>query len=76
MPNESFWVEVNGRVNYPIKKALVTTDNNLLMDMENQIDKFCVSWMAFKVASHGLKVYSILEPSSHNRLEECDMYAL
>ena len=49
---------MNDRVNYPIKKALVTmdNDNNLLMDMENQIDKFCVSWVDCKVASHSLKM--------------------
>ena len=69
MPIERFWVEVNGRVKYLIKKALVTMDNNLLIDMENQIDKFCVSWVACKIVSYDL-IYSILEPSYHTSLEK------
>ena len=90
MPIERFCVEVNSRINYPIEKALVTIDNNLLMDMENQIYKFCVSGVARKVAFHGLKMsiaswnhhpipgeknVMINELSSHYYFIEYDMYA-
>ena len=49
-------MEVNTRVNYPIKTALVEFENNSVFDMENETDKFCVSWVSCQVASFGLQV--------------------
>ena len=49
-------MEVNTRVNYPIKTALVEFENNSVFDMENEIDKFCASWVSCQVASFGLQV--------------------
>ena len=39
---ERLWVEVNARVNYPIKSVLVDMLDNHL---DNRLDKFCVSSM-------------------------------
>ena len=49
-------MEVNIRVNYPIKTALVEFENNSVFDMENETDKFCVSWVSCQVAPYGLQV--------------------
>ena len=49
-------MEVNIRVNYPIKTALVEFENNSVFDMENETDKFCVSWVSCQVAFYGLQV--------------------
>ena len=49
-------MEVNIRVNYPIKTALVEFENNSVFDMENETDKFCVSWVSCQVALYGLQV--------------------
>ena len=49
-------MEVNTRVNYPIKTALVEFENNSVFDMENETDKFCVSWISCQVASYELQV--------------------
>ena len=52
------------RVNYPIKTALVEFENNSVFDMEDETDKFCVSWVSCQVASYGLLV-SIRSWNSH-----------
>ena len=49
-------MEVNTRVNYPIKTALVEFENNSVFDMENETDKFCVSWVSCQAAFYGLQV--------------------
>ena len=43
LPVERFWVEVNARVNYPIKHALVQFDNAQVFDMGHEIHRYCVS---------------------------------
>ena len=55
MPIERFWVEFNVRVNYPIKHILVEMDNNQMNDMNDDIHKFCVSFVSIQVASFGLE---------------------
>ena len=59
MSIERFWPEVNVRVNYPIKKALVELDNNLMIDISCEIQKVSVSFVACAVANHGLKIMII-----------------
>jgi len=54
LPIERFWVEVNRRVNYPIKAALVLLDNSNRIDMENEVHKFCVSFVTVKVTEFGI----------------------
>ncbi|XP_066926470.1 uncharacterized protein [Clytia hemisphaerica] len=56
LPIERIWVEVNSRVNYPLKEALVEMDNTLQIDMENDAFKFCVSEVSCRVANYGLNV--------------------
>ena len=55
MPIERFWVEVNVRVNYRIKCILVEMDNNLMIDMSDDINKFFVPFVSIQVASFGLE---------------------
>ena len=56
LPIEMFCPEVNVRINYPIKKALVELDNNQMIDMSYEIQKFCASFVVCAVASHGFKI--------------------
>ena len=51
---ERLWVKVNCRTNYPIKRALVQMENDGVIDMEDEVTKFCVSWVAKKVVEVGL----------------------
>ena len=48
---ERIWVEVNSRVNYPIKTCLLDLEERGDLDMECNHVKFCVSWFAIRVAS-------------------------
>jgi len=55
LPIERFWCEVNNRINYPLKSILVNMDNNQQFNMDDNIDRFCVSWVARNVAEYGLQ---------------------
>lgn len=61
---ERLWVEVNCRTNYPIKRALVQMENDGVIDMEDEVTKFCVSWVAKKVVEVGLS-YVVNSWNSH-----------
>ena len=53
---ERMWVEINKRVNYPLKKALVEMHSSSLIMVEDPADPihcFCVSWVSLKVANVG-----------------------
>lgn len=54
---ERLWVEVNSRVNYPVKQVLVQLENNGLIDMNNSACKFCVSWFSTEVITVGIKLF-------------------
>ena len=41
---ERMWVEVNARVNYPIKRALQEMSDSGELDMDNEVHKYCTSW--------------------------------
>ena len=56
LPIERFWPEVNGRLNYPIKLALAEMDNARENDMENEVFRFCLSFVPCIVANHGLQI--------------------
>jgi len=56
LPIERFWVEVNTRVNYPLKACLVLLDNNNMVDMENEAHKYCVSMVSMCVAKYGTDI--------------------
>ena len=36
-------MEINGRVNYPLKRILVKMEEEGLVDMDSPTDQFCVS---------------------------------
>lgn len=52
-PIERLWVEVNGRVNYPIKLALNSLMEQAQINMDCPTTKFCVSWVSMRVAQVG-----------------------
>ena len=52
---ERFWVELNVRVNYPVKGILVEMDNNQMIYMNDDIHKFFGSFLSIQVASFGLE---------------------
>ena len=52
---ERFWVEVNARINYPIKNALRDMEERGAIDMELQDTKFYVSTVTLKVARIGME---------------------
>ena len=54
---ERIWVEVNARVNYPIKTALIDMMESGDFSLDNDSDKFCVSWFAIKVAAVGIELF-------------------
>ena len=43
---ERHWVEVNTRVNYPVKTALTWMQQNMVIDLDCPVTKYCVSLMA------------------------------
>jgi len=52
-PVERIWVEVNSRVNYPIKKCLINMEDNHLINMDNDHHKFLTSYFSINVAKVG-----------------------
>ena len=51
---ERMWPEVNNRVNYPLKTALVGMTNAETLDMEDSISKYCVSKVTCQLAHIGI----------------------
>ena len=58
------WVEMNCRMNYPIKRALVEMENNGIIDVEDDVTKFCVSWVTRQAVEVGLG-YAVNSWNSH-----------
>ena len=51
---ERMWVEINQRVNYPVKRILVSMEGAQEIDMSNNVVKFCVSWTTMNVITPAL----------------------
>ena len=47
---EHIWLEVNHRINYPLKHLLIQMEANQIIDMRDETVKFCVSWVTLQVA--------------------------
>ena len=54
---ERIWVEVNARVNYPIKAALIDMLEHGDISVDDDLDKFWVSWFTIKVAAVGIELF-------------------
>ena len=53
---ERIWVEINSRVNYPIKARLIDMEERGLISMDDAMIKYCVSWFAIRVANVGTTI--------------------
>ena len=54
---ERIWVEINARVNYPIKEVLVDMLERGDFSLDAEWHKFCVSWFVIQVASTGIELF-------------------
>ncbi|CAC5373737.1 unnamed protein product [Mytilus coruscus] len=52
---ERLWVEINNRLNFPIKRAIVQIVNNNRIDLDDDIVKYCVSSLLLNLCRIGLK---------------------
>ncbi|KAK3738875.1 hypothetical protein QZH41_014659 [Actinostola sp. cb2023] len=52
---ERHWVEVNSRINYPIKAQLNKMVQEEVIDMTDDTDRFCVSWITIQTVQAGLR---------------------
>lgn len=53
---ERIWVEINGRVNYPIKSCLIALEEAGDINMDCPHTKYCVSWFTIRVANVGTAI--------------------
>ena len=48
-------MEINQRVNYPIKEALIDMQRRLVINMADPCHRFCVSFVSINVAEAGVR---------------------
>lgn len=54
---ERLWVEVNKRINYPIKKVLAEMLQSGDMSMDDTLHQYCCSWLAMHVSNIGALLF-------------------
>ena len=54
---ERIWVEVNARVNYPIKAIMNEMIHTDIVDISDDSTKFCISWVLSQVSEYGRKMF-------------------
>jgi len=47
------WVEVNARVNYPIKTVLIQMEQRDQLNLNCNHERYCISWFTMRVAHIG-----------------------
>ena len=50
---ERLWVEINTRVNYPIKAVLIDMNEEGSIRLDDVVHCFCISWFTVRVANVG-----------------------
>ena len=50
-------MEVNTRVNYPIKTALIRMMENNDFSLDSDLDRYCVSWITIMTAAAGIELF-------------------
>ena len=66
---ERLWVEVNQRVNYPIKRVIVVMESTGEIDMGNDVIKFCISWTTINVIQPAIR--NFIAAWNDHRLPGC-----
>ena len=66
---ERLWVEVNQRINYPIKRVLVEMESQGEIDMTDDLTKFCVSWTTIHTIEPAVK--NFIAAWNDHRLPGC-----
>lgn len=54
---ERVWPEINSRVNYPVKAVLISMENEEVIDMQNPLHKFSVSWVTIHVVASPIQSF-------------------
>ena len=63
---ERFWPELNSRVNYPIKRAMLQISDAEEYDMTDPVVKYCFSWLTIFVAKDATQ--HLLQSWNHHRV--------
>ena len=51
------WKEINERVNYPIKAALVDMVDKGKLKLDDRLHLFCASWLSIRVCTCGIELF-------------------
>ena len=54
---QRIWVEVNARVNCPIKAIMNEMVHTDIVDISDDSTKFCVSWVLCSLSEYGLQIF-------------------
>jgi len=54
---ERIWLEVNRRVNYPLKAVLVEMADHGQLVLDDPVHQYCMSWISIQVANVGVSLF-------------------